>query len=87
MYLASYSVTVLKKSGWWVDATYLHESSKLIPTFYPLPESECEKLWDTEKVKIPGFGNEDITIPGEKVDSILASEATNSLKVKLSKVS
>ena len=50
MYVASFSVTALKKSSWWDDATYLHEYSKLIPTFYLLSESECEKLWDTKKV-------------------------------------
>ena len=85
MYLASYSVKALKKSSWWDDATYLLEYSKLIPTFYPLSESENERLWDTIQVQIPGFGNEDNTIPLEKVDSILVSETTNNFKVNLSK--
>ena len=85
MYLASYSLTAPKKSSWWDDATYLLEQSKPIPTFYPVSESESEKLWDKVQVKIPGFGNEDNTIPLEKVDSILASETTNNFKVNLSK--
>ena len=69
MYLASYSVKALKKSSWWDDATYLLEYSKLIPTFYPLSESENERLWDTIQVKKLGFGNEDITIPRDHVFS------------------
>ena len=49
MYFASFSVTAHKKSNWWDDAAYRLEYSKLIPTFYPLREPECEKLWDTKK--------------------------------------
>ena len=43
------------------------------------------ETWETEKVKIPGFRNEDITIPLEKVDSTLASETSICFKAKLSK--
>ena len=87
MYFASFSVTAHKKSNWWDDAAYRLEYSKLIPTFYPLREPECEKLWDTKKkVKLTDFGNEDITTPWEKVDSILASETTISFKINLSKI-
>ena len=33
MYRAAYTVTVLKKSSWCDDATYLSEKSQIIPTF------------------------------------------------------
>ena len=85
MFLASHSVTALKKSSWWDDASYLHEYFKFVPAFYPLSESELETLWVTKNVKMPGFGNEDFTKHRENVDSILASEATSSFKVELSK--
>ena len=42
-------------------------------------------MGDKKKVTIPGLGNENITTLQEKVDSILASNISNSFKVKLSK--
>ena len=42
-------------------------------------------MGDKKKVTIPGLGNENITTLQEKVDSILASNISNSVKVKLSK--
>ena len=47
-----------------------------------MSESECEKLWDTKKVKLLGLRTEDITTPRENADSILASDTSNSFKVK-----
>ena len=45
MYRAAYTVTVLKKSSWYDDATYLNEKSQIIPTFYTIKESVCQNLW------------------------------------------
>ena len=48
-YLASTSVTALKKSSLWDDAIYLHEYSKLIPIFYPLSDYGLQKRLNTRR--------------------------------------
>ena len=54
MYRAAYNVTALKKSGWYDGSTYLYEKTQIIPTFYPLKESVCQKLWQRRKLVLPG---------------------------------
>ena len=44
VYRAAYTVTVLIKTGWYDDATYLKEKLQIIPTFYPIKESVCQNL-------------------------------------------
>ena len=57
MYRAAYTVTVLKKSGCYDDATYLNEKSQIIPTFYPIKESVRQNLWQGHKARLPGLGD------------------------------
>ena len=65
MYRAAYTVTVLKKSGWYDDATYLNEKSQIIPTFYPIKESICQNLWQGHKARLPGLGDFEFNAPKE----------------------
>ena len=63
MYRAAYTVTVLKKSGWYDDATYSNEKSQINPTFYPIIESVCQNLWQGHKARLPGLGDFEFNAP------------------------
>ena len=55
MYRAAYTLAVLKKCGWYDDATYLNEKSQIIPAFFIIRESVCQNLWHGHKARLPGF--------------------------------
>ena len=65
MYRAAYTVTVLKKSSWYDDATYLNKKSQINPTFYPIKESVCQNLWQGHKARLPGVGDFEFNAPKE----------------------
>ena len=53
VYRVAYTVTALKKCGWYDDATYLNEKTQIIPRFYRIKESVCQKLWQGHKKVLP----------------------------------
>ena len=70
MYRAAYTETVLKKSSWYHDATYLNEKSQIIPMFYPIKESVCQNLWQGHKAWLPGLGDFEFNAPKEVLNEM-----------------
>ena len=48
MFEASYTVSHMKKSSVWDDGLYLHDESRILPTFCPLNLSTCKRIWNSE---------------------------------------
>ena len=48
MFEASYTVAHMKKSKVWDDGLYLHDESRILPTFYPLSLSTCKRISNSE---------------------------------------
>ena len=63
IYRAAYTVTALKKSGWYDDTTYLNEKTQLFPKFHYLKESVCLKLWHRHKVVSARLGDFEFIAP------------------------
>ena len=87
MYRAAYTVTVLKKSSWYDDATYLNEKSKIIPTFYPIKESVCQNLWQGHKARLPGLGDFEFNAPKEVLNEMNVDRTDAEFVQKISKIS
>ena len=85
MYRAAYTVTVLKKSSWYDDATYLSEKSQIIPTFYPIKESVCQNLWQGHKTRLPGLGDFEFNAPKEVLNEMNIDRTDAEFVQKISK--
>ena len=85
MYRAAYTVTVLKKSGWYDDATYLNKKSQLIPTFYPIKESVCQKLRQGHKARLPGLGDFDFNASKEVLNEMIVDRTEAEFVQKVQK--
>ena len=85
MYRAAYTVTVLKKSSWYDDATYLKEKSQIIPTIYPIKESVCQNLWQGHKARLPGLGYFEINAPKEVLNQMIFDRTDAEFVQKISK--
>ena len=70
MYRAAYTVTVLKKRGWYDYAYYLNEESQIIPTFYPIKETFCQNLWQRHKGPLPGLRDVELNAPNEVLNEM-----------------
>ena len=86
MYRAAYTVTVLKKSTWYDDATYLNEKSQIIPTFYPIKESVCQNLWQGHKARLPGLGDFEFNAPKEVLNEMNVDRTDAEFVQKISKI-
>ena len=78
MYRAAYTVTALKKSGWYDKATYLNEKTQIIPTFYPLKNQ-------SDKNYVTGKGDFKFNAPNEKVNAMVGSGSDSDFVKKISK--
>ena len=74
MFEASYTVAHMKKSKVWDDGLYLHDESRILPTFYPLSLSTCKRIWNSEYFSLPGFGNSLYLIEFTTIQEILDSQ-------------
>ena len=74
MFEASYTVAHMKKSKVWDDGLYLHDESRILPTFYPLSLSTCKRIWNSEYFSLPGFGDSLYLIESTTIKEILDSQ-------------
>ena len=70
MYRAAYTVTLLKKSSWYDDATYLNKKSQIFPTFYQIKDSVCQNLWQGHKTRLWGLGDFEFNAPKEVLNEM-----------------
>ena len=54
-YQASYTASYMKKSSVYDDGLYLHEKSKILPTFYLISIEICCHAWAAKHFILPGF--------------------------------
>ena len=87
MYRAAYRVTVLKKSSWYDDATYLNKKSQIIRTFYPIKESVCRNLWQGHKARLPRLVILNSMLPKKSSTRWMLTEPTQSLFRRYQKLS
>ena len=85
MYRAAYTATVLKKSSWHDNATYLKEKSQIFPTFYPVKESVCQNLWQEHKARLPGLGDFEFNAPKEVLNEMNVDRTDAELVQKIPK--
>ena len=85
MYSAAYAVTVLKKSGWYDDATYLNQKPPIIPTLYPIKQSVYQNLWHGHKARLPGLGEFEFNAPKEVLDEMNVDRTDAEFVQKVSK--
>ena len=57
MYKAAYTVTAMKRSNWWDDASFLSAKSEIIPVLYSITSKLCREIWEGKTVFIPGFAD------------------------------
>ena len=60
---AAYTAAALKKTDWYEDESYLNKKTQTIPTFYPLKELFCQKLWQGHKILLPGLCDFELNAP------------------------
>ena len=85
IYKAAYTVTVLKKSGWYDNATYLNEKSQIIPTIYPIKESICQIIWQGHQARLPDLGDFEFNAPKEVQNEMLVGRTDAEFVQKVSK--
>ena len=74
---ASYTVSYMKKSTVYDDALYLHEKSKILPTFYLLPIETCRLIWNEKRFTLPGFGKKAFRLTQKDLEFVKNSESEN----------
>ena len=69
-YQASYTVQHIKKSNVYDDGLYLHQESKILPTFYLVSIETCQSIWTGEGFKLPGFGNQEFKLSTAEINKV-----------------
>ena len=77
---AVYTLQKIKASNTKDDSLYFHEHSQLIPTIHPLPNGDCTKIWSRRKFKLPGFGDQAISITREEMSAV--NQAKNDVRLR-----
>ena len=85
MHRAAYTVTVLKKSSWYDDATFLNEKLQINPTFFPIKESVCQNFWQGHKARLPGLGDFEFNAPKEVLNEMNVDRTDAEFVQKISK--
>ena len=71
-YQASSTIPEIKKSNVYDDGLYLHQESKILPTFYLLPVETCQSVWTGEVFKLPGFGNQEYKLGTAELNKVIS---------------
>ena len=85
MYRAAYTETVLEKSGWYDNGTYLNEKLQIFHTFYPIKESVCQNLWQGHKAGLPGLDDFELNAPKEVLNEMNVDRTDAEFVRKVSK--
>ena len=73
-YQASYTVSYMKKSSVYDDGLYLHEKSKILPTYYLISIEVCRQAWAAKPFTIPRFGKNQFQLKKTDIEEAITSE-------------
>ena len=73
-YQASYTVSYMKKSSVYDDGLYLHEKSKILPTYYLISIEVCRQAWAAKPFTLPGFEKNQFQLKKTDIEEVINSE-------------